>query len=65
MENSERGTAYMRVGEDDGELRPWYYTYVYSIESKLVLRIRYDSGSSENPKNRTAALPSLKSRVWV
>jgi len=33
----------VRVGGDDGELRPWHYTYVYSIESRLVMRVRYDS----------------------
>ena len=25
----------MRVRGDDGELRPWHYLYVYSIESRL------------------------------
>ena len=34
MGNSDHGTTYMRVGGDDGELRPWHYIYVYSIESK-------------------------------
>jgi len=36
MGNSDHGTTYMRVGRDDGELRPWHYIYVYSIESRLV-----------------------------
>jgi len=31
------------VGGDDGELRPWHYIYVYSIESRLIMRVRYDS----------------------
>jgi len=33
----------LRVGGDDGELRPWHYIYVYSIESGLITRVRYDS----------------------
>ena len=33
----------VRVGGDDGELRPWHYIYVYSIESRLIVRVRYDS----------------------
>jgi len=27
----------VRVGGDDGELRPWHYIYVYSIESRLIM----------------------------
>jgi hypothetical protein len=27
------------VGEGDGELRPWHYIYVYSIESRLMMRV--------------------------
>jgi len=27
----------VRVGEDDGELRPWYYIYVNSIEKPIHL----------------------------
>ena len=30
----------VRVGGDDGELRPWHYIYVYSIESRLIRRVR-------------------------
>ena len=26
------------VGGDDGELQPWRYIYVYSIESRLMMR---------------------------
>ena len=34
----------VRVGEDDGELRPrHFYIYVYSIKSRPIMRIRYDS----------------------
>ena len=29
-----------RVGGDDGELRPWRYIYVYSIESRLITELR-------------------------
>jgi len=36
MGNSDHGTTYMRVGGDDGELRPWHDVYVYSIESRLI-----------------------------
>jgi hypothetical protein len=28
----------VRVGGDDGELRPWHHIYVYSIESRLIRR---------------------------
>jgi len=31
----------VRVGGDDGELRPWHYIYVYSIESRMIMRVRY------------------------
>ena len=27
MGNSDHGTTYMRVGGDEGELRPWHYIY--------------------------------------
>ena len=36
-------TWVVRVGGDDGELRLWHYIYVYSIESRLIMRVRYDS----------------------
>jgi hypothetical protein len=35
MDHSDHGTTYMRVGGEDGELRPWRYMYVYGIERKL------------------------------
>ena len=38
MGNSDHDTTYMRVGGDDGKLRPWHYIYVYSIESRLSAR---------------------------
>jgi len=28
----------VRVGGVDGELRPWHYIYVHSIESRLIMR---------------------------
>ena len=36
MGNSDYGTICMRVGRDDGELRPWSFIRVYSIESRLI-----------------------------
>ena len=29
----------VRVGEDDGGLRPWHYICVYSIESRLIMKV--------------------------
>ena len=45
----------VRVGGDDGELRPWHYTCVYSIESRLIIRVRYDSHilGPISPQSRT------------
>jgi len=43
MGTSDHGTTYMRVAGHDGELRPWHYIYVCSIESRLITRVRYDS----------------------
>ena len=40
MGNSDHGTVYMRVGENDRELRPCHYIYVYSIESRLIRRVK-------------------------
>jgi len=40
----------VRVGWDDGELRPCHYIYVYSIESRLIRRVRYDSPPRRSPK---------------
>ena len=36
----------VRVGGDDGELRPWHYIYVYSIESRLIMRVRRRASAS-------------------
>ena len=30
----------VRVGGDAGELRPWHFIYVYSIDSRLIIRVR-------------------------
>ena len=46
-----RSVWVVRVGGDDGELRPWHYIYVYSIASRLVMRVRYDA-----EKQRSAML---------
>ena len=43
MGNSDHGAKYMRVRGDYGELRPWHCICVYSIESRLIMRVRYDS----------------------
>jgi len=43
MGNSDHGTTYMMVRGNDGQLRPWHYIYVYSIEHRLIMRVRYDS----------------------
>jgi len=44
MRNSDHGTTYMRVGGDNGELRPWHYLYVCSIESRLIRRVTTHTG---------------------
>ena len=41
MGNSDHGTADMRVRGDNGEHRPWHYMYVYSIKSRLIMRVIY------------------------
>jgi len=43
MGNSNHGVSYRRVDGDDGERRPWHYIYVCSIESRLIMRVRYDT----------------------
>jgi len=40
LETSAAGMWVVRVGGEDGELRPWHYIYVYSIESRLIMRVR-------------------------
>ena len=39
----ERSMWVVSVRGDDGELRPCHYIYVYRIESRLIMRVRYDS----------------------
>jgi len=56
MGNSDHGTTYMRVGGYDGELRPWHYIYVHSIEVSGSVRVNASNG---NPKERW-----LGFRVW-
>jgi len=43
---TDRTVWVVRVGGDNGELRPWHYIYVYSIESRLIMRIRYKGRDS-------------------
>ena len=64
MGNSDHGPKDMRVGGGGGGLRPWHYIYVYSIESRLIRTVIYESksrwiSSSGNPKVRAAVLASL------
>ena len=41
MGNSDHVTTYMRDGGGNGQLRPWHYIYVHSIESRLTRRVIY------------------------
>ena len=51
----------VKVGGDDGELRSWHYIYVYSIESRLIMRVRYDSPCcSTRPPNFHASIDQLE-----
>ena len=39
-----RPSHYTHEGRrDDGELRPWHYIYVYGIERRLMRRVIYES----------------------
>ena len=41
-----------RVGGGDGELRPWHYIYAYTIESRLIMRVRFEPvkfGAAKSP----------------
>ena len=49
MGNSDHGTAYMRVGGDDGELRPWHCIYVNSIEHIARKSVTLSAGASYLP----------------
>jgi len=33
----------VRVGGDNGELRPWHYIHVLSIERSLMMGVKYNS----------------------
>ena len=48
MGNFDHGTTYMRVGGDDGELRPWHYIYVYGIESRLIRRRIFETSQARS-----------------
>ena len=49
----------VRVGGDDRELRPWHYIGVYSIESRLMMRVRY-LPSLPTGHGRRGRLPVLR-----
>ena len=40
----------VRVGRDDGELRPWHYIYVYSIESRLLMETQMGAGRDRSDR---------------
>ena len=48
------GMWVVRVGGVDWELRPWHYTYVYSIESRLIIM--------RKPKGGGCGVPEAESR---
>jgi len=52
MGNSDHGTTYIRVGGDNGELRPWHYIYVYSIKSRPMMRFGYDAYMTRRPRRK-------------
>ena len=39
VHHDEAASEVVRVGGDDGELRPLHYMYLYSIESRLIMRV--------------------------
>jgi len=62
MGNSDHGITYMRVGGDDGELRPWHYIYVYSIESRLIRRVIYANGNPNQGRCDYSAVVHLTTK---
>ena len=44
----------------DRELRPGHYIHVYSIKSRLILRVRYDSNGNPNPGGFAAVVLALR-----
>ena len=55
----------VRVGGDDGELRPWHYIYAYSIESGLIMRdgYRYVHSIERSLIMRVRYVYSIESRL--
>ena len=48
----------MRVGGDDGQLRPWHYIYVYSIERRLIMRDRNPNLAGVRYREADSPLPA-------
>ena len=63
MGNSDHGTKYMRVGGDDGELRPWHYVHVYSHLQKLRQRARSCASRGFMGGHMCRSAPALGCRV--
>ena len=53
----------VKVGGDDGELRSWHYIYVFSIERRLIMRVRYDTLSLSIM--RALSITSLDTSKWA
>jgi len=47
----------VRVGGDDGKLRPWRYICVYSIESRLIMRVESNGNPNFCPRRLLDAAP--------
>ena len=60
-----QGEWVVRVGGDDGELRPWHYIYVYSIESRLIMRVRYGVTPPRGRRRSTRPRPRASSAPCV
>ena len=52
----------VRAGGDDGELRPWHYKYVYSIESRLIMTVR-NKHMTHDPQHTTLNLDPKLSTI--
>ena len=59
---SDHGTASMRVGGDDGELRPLHDTDVYSIERILMMRCG-SGGRGGGGRRRSVGRSHLTERI--
>ena len=55
------GVWVVRVGGDDGELRPWHYIYVYSIESRLIMRPKRGGANETVPLDGRMKSDSVES----